>query len=375
MLCFLRLLLLTFPGLPGTNPAMSVIVAYDSRLSGATSGLRSESRLVRNCLAPILRALLASALILFSGSWVSHGAETNTPPPSPVPIGGTNFQQLLRTCLQIQEQLQATQLAVEHNRQETKEVAAQNAEALAKGLQVLQDAFSAQRARDLEAMQRSNKIMLLVGGTLAALGFLIMLIIACLQWRTSKALAEISAVLPAAMGSAAGSAVATLGPAEQSNLRLLGAMEQLDRRIHEFKRTISPGGNGDSAAGFSRGSAAAGAEPSQSNQPARISLLLSQAQSMTNSGSPAAAVACLDEVLSLDPDHTEALVKKGAALERLHKLNEAIECYDRAIAADGSMTLAYLHKGGLCNRLERFKEALECYGKALLTHDQEGGNS
>ncbi len=75
-------------------------------------------------------------------------------------------------------------------------------------------------------------------------------------------------------------------------------------------------------------------------------------------------------MLALDPNHTEALVKKGAALERLHKLNEAIECYDRAIAVDGSMTTAYLYKGGLYNRLERFKEALQCYEKALRTHDQ-----
>ena len=74
----------------------------------------------------------------------------------------------------------------------------------------------------------------------------------------------------------------------------------------------------------------------------------------------------------LDPDHSEALVKKGAALERLQKLNEAIECYDRAIAVDSSMTTAYLYKGGLYNRLERFKEALQCYEKALHTHDQRG---
>ena len=42
-----------------------------------------------------------------------------------------------------------------------------------------------------------------------------------------------------------------------------------------------------------------------------------------------------DQVLALDANHPEALVKKGAALERLRKLDEAIACYDRAIAADG----------------------------------------
>ena len=64
------------------------------------------------------------------------------------------------------------------------------------------------------------------------------------------------------------------------------------------------------------------------------------------------------------------LVKKGAVLERMHRLNEAFECYDRAIALNDSLTIAYLHKGGLCNRLERFKEALDCYEKALSTHSE-----
>jgi tetratricopeptide (TPR) repeat protein len=78
-------------------------------------------------------------------------------------------------------------------------------------------------------------------------------------------------------------------------------------------------------------------------------------------------------VLALDQNNTEALVKKGVALERQRKLTEAIECYDRAIAADGSMTIAYLYKGGVYNRLERFDEALQCYEQALRA--QENGNS
>ena len=75
-------------------------------------------------------------------------------------------------------------------------------------------------------------------------------------------------------------------------------------------------------------------------------------------------------MLTLDPNHTEALVKKGAALERLRKLDEAIVCYDQAIAADNSLTIAYLYKGGLFNRMERFSEALECYEQALRTQEK-----
>ena len=104
---------------------------------------------------------------------------------------------------------------------------------------------------------------------------------------------------------------------------------------------------------------------------ARITMLLGKGQSLLNLDQAEEALACFDQVLTLDPNHPEALVKKGAALERLRKLDEAIACYDRAIAADSSMTVAYLYKGGLFNRMERFGEALECYEKAL--HTQETG--
>ena len=362
---------------------MSVIASYGSRLSGAASGIRSWARWVGNPGVPILRGLLAVALVLFSGPRTSQGAESNSPLPSLSQIEVTNLQQLLRTCLQIQEQLQATQLAVEQNRQEAKAAATQNVEVLSEGLKGLQETLSAQRAREFEAWQRSNKALLIVAGAFAAIGFLAMLIMTYFQWRTSTTLANISTALPRSRGLGPASDVAALGPGDwrlapsdqtaQSNLHLLGALEQLDKRIHEFKRAISSDGNGDLTVAPDRVSAVSGSEPAQANKHARVSVLLQQAHSLVNLDNAEAAVACFDQVLALDPNHPEALVKKGAALERLHKLNEAIECYDRAIAVDSSMTTAYLHKGGLCNRLERFKDALQCYEKALRTHDQWGG--
>ncbi len=347
-------------------------MTYVSRVSGATCGIRAQSHRSRNLFTFIPRGLLAFALVLVQGSSMSRGVESNAPPSSPSQLEGTNVQQLLRACLQIQERLQATQLAVEQNRRETRDAAERNTAALSNGLQILQEGLSAQRTRDLAAIQRSNNVVLVVAGTFVAMGFVTMLLVTYFQWRMSKGLAEISAVLPAALGLGTSSAPAALASAEQSNSRLLGALDLLDKRIHEVKKAISSGGNGASPAVPDRTPAAADPEPSQANEHARISWLLNRAYSMMNVEDAEAAVACCDEVLSLDPNHAEALVKKGAALERLHKLNEAIECYDRAIALDGSMTLAYLHKGGLYNRLERFKEALECYGKALRTHNQQG---
>ena len=173
----------------------------------------------------------------------------------------------------------------------------------------------------------------------------------------------------------------SVGPPEQSNQRLLGALERLEKRIHELEHTAHPplhepaphrirkpaasaqwpagdggaggggGGSGCRAHHRAAGQGPVAAEP----RPGRR------------------GAGCFDQVLALDANHPEALVKKGAALERLRKLDEAIACYDRAIAADSSLTVAYLYKGGLFNRMERFSEALECYEQALRTQEARRG--
>ena len=364
-------------------------VGHDPVLSGWRYGVGLKSLLARHRPLPLIHAFLLAAFALCPASGKCLGAESNAPPLVTSQIGATNLQELLHAYLQLQEQLQATQLTIEQNRQEAKEAAAQNADALSKGLQSMQQAFSAERAQELgamqsstQAMQRSNKVVLDVVAAFAAMVFLTMLIMIYFQRRTSSSLAEISAALPAALGFGPGSAVNALGPGdshlvgsgavEQSNLRLLAAIEKLKKRVQglgQGARFKLKSNAGTGASGGNGGSSA----PSNGDSGARSAELLSEARSLLDADNTEAALTCFDQVLALEPDHSEALVKKGAALERLHKLNEAIECYDRAIAVDGTMTIAYLHKGGLCNRLERFKEALECYEKALRTHDEWSG--
>jgi hypothetical protein len=184
--------------------------------------------------------VVAFPLVLFSPSWESLGAESSPPLTATSQIEETNSQALLQAYLRLQKQLQATQLAIEQNRQETKAAAAQNAEALSKGLQTIQQAFSAQWTQDVEAMQRSNKIMLIAVGTFAAMGFLTMLILTYFQWRMSKGLAEISAALPTALGLGPVTAAAAIAPAEEANLPLLGALEQLEKHTRELERSPHP---------------------------------------------------------------------------------------------------------------------------------------
>ncbi len=361
---------------------MSVTLSYASPFSGTTPGDRPQSRF-KERIVSLFGGLVTFAAAIFPGASLGQNLDTNRAPPSAAGIEGTNFEQLVRTSLQLQGELQATHLAVEQNRQEIKEAAVQNAEALSNGLLILQEVFSAQGAREFEVVQRSNKVMLAFGGTLAAIGFVAVLLMTYFQWRTSKCLAEISAGWSTGRGVGFVDDVSALEESDrpsapgaltqQSSLRLLGAIEDLDRHIRQFKRVLASADDGRAAISLSGGPAAVGGGRPDGDERGRISALLDRAHFLMNGDDPEAALACFNEVLSLDPNHTQALVKKGAALERQHKLNEAIECYDRAIAADDCMTIAYLHKGGLCNRLERFREALECYEKALRTHDQRGG--
>lgn len=327
----------------------------------------------------LLRIMVAALSMLFAGRLLAVE-------PNPSAISETNSQDLVRAYLQLQEELHATQLELEQNRTEARETARQNADALASRLQNIEQALGSQRARELEAIQSTNRVMVIVAGGFASLGFIALLLMAYFQWRTVHGLAEISAALPGMRALGPGGPLAALGPgeaqvmgesqAEKSNLRLLGAMEQLEKRIYELEHTASPPAHGSNngpgaPSGSNGGPESAVTEPESAGEATRISLLLAKGQSMLNLDNPQAALACFDEVLNLAPEHTEALVKKGAALERLQKLDDAIQCYDRAIAADDSMTIAYLHKGGLFNRMERFKEALECYEKALQTQEKK----
>jgi tetratricopeptide (TPR) repeat protein len=260
-------------------------------------------------------------------------------------------------------------------------------------LQAIEQTLAVQQTQELEAMRSSNQVMLVVAGLFAVFGLLTLLFMAYFQWRTINRLAEISAALPLAHALGSGSPVGalnpgdtsevTVGPAERSSRRLLGALEQLEKRIHQLEHTPNPSPHENAspaqAAAASATSANGGPLPeatanaTAAPDAARISMLLGKGQSHLNLDQAEEALACFDQVLTLDANHPEALVKKGAALEWLRKLDEAIVCYDRAIAADSSMTVAYLYKGGLFNRMERFGEALECYEKALRTQEIRRG--
>jgi tetratricopeptide (TPR) repeat protein len=307
-------------------------------------------------------------------------ADTNNNTPADAPPQESSVSnEALRAYLQLQEQLHATQLAIERNRQEDQAAAAQDSMALSNHLQAIEQSLVVQRAGELA----DNHLLLMIIGLFAAVGFVAALFTALFQWRAVSRLGEISAALSTTRPLPGTRAGATLGLGEhevfahgfveQSNARLIALVEHLEKRIGELEHATTlplkdsaPSGNGETQQNIQ-----AVPDPKIEENSERVASLMQQGQSLLNAERVEEAIACFDEILAFAPNHAETLVKKGTALEKLRHPQEALECYDRAISADGSMTIAYLHKGGLCNRLERYGEAMDCYERALHTQEKK----
>lgn len=290
-------------------------------------------------------------------------------------------EEILRSYLQIQEQLHSAMLALEQNRNQADDAARRNVETISARLKLIEQALTAEREREAEAADKSQRLVLLVAGIFGGMGLLAMVITAWFQLRAMNRLAQMTAAGGTMLGH---HPIGSLGSGEVTNIsalpvtnansNLLGAIERLEKRFLELQsatraslptHTVTHTNGEPGVTEFSDGSEGGSGQPVE-----RVSLLLGKGQALLNMEQMDEALKCLNEALEIDPDNAEALVKKGTALERQKKLEEAIDCYDRAIAANSGMTLAYLCKGGVYNQLERFSEALECYEQALRSQQK-----
>jgi tetratricopeptide (TPR) repeat protein len=328
-------------------------------------------------------------LALICGVPARSVADTNAVATAAMTDDAAASNDTLRAYLQLQEQIHETQLAIKRAARESELAALQNAVALSNRLKAVEQTVDRQRTHELEIV----RAMMNIAGAFVVFGVFALLLTAYFQWRAVSRLSEIVAALPFSRGLGVAPAMAALGVGdnqlllEQTNSRLLGALERLEKRILEIERG---GGNhltnGKAAGGADENksdvkagaaeslpetSARSSADSTLSNHAGQVVMLLGKGHALLSQDQPEQAIACFDEALALDPNHAEILVKKGDALEKLRRSQEAIECYDRAIAVDGSMTIAHLHKGGLLNRLERFDEAMQCYEQALRTQEKK----
>jgi hypothetical protein len=176
---------------------------------------------------------------------VAPAADTPAPEISPPNTNAVSAGEMQRAFAQLQEQIHAAQVAIERVQLDAQAASRQNAEDLAARFQLFEKSLNTQRASEFEAMQRTNRLTLLVAGIIAAVVFITMLFTAYFQWRVAARLAELSSVRPTLLTLAnsralseleAGRQAASSQAVEQANARLLGAVEQLRRRILELEQ-------------------------------------------------------------------------------------------------------------------------------------------
>jgi tetratricopeptide (TPR) repeat protein len=338
------------------------------------------------------------AVFTLGGATLLRG---QAPASDPAPARPEELTQaeLLKAYQQVREQLLATQQAIANSRAEAETAARAQAAALTEKLDSIKSALDAERERyriDREwqiaererqqaameranaererrqaEIERSNQTLLWIAASFGAVGLMAMLVTPLLQWRAINRIAaateglrqlgdgERNALLP-------GDADPTVGV---STKRLMSALDRMEQRIFELEHTSSQPGTVTVKNRPNNGTEAV-RRADDDDKSQWIAVLLNKGQTFLNTNKAIDALACFDEILKLELNHPEALVKRGSALERLKQDEEAIQCYDRAIKADRHMTLAYLYKGGVCNRLERYEEALKCYEQALRVEEE-----
>ncbi|HEY3913339.1 MAG TPA: tetratricopeptide repeat protein, partial [Verrucomicrobiae bacterium] len=285
----------------------------------------------------------------------ARAADTNAPSDATQ----SSNSEAVHSYSQIEEQLISAQLTMEKYQQEADAAATSNSLAMDERLKAMERAFANERLDQLSSIEHSTRMVLIASGAVAALGFVALALAAFMQWTAVNRLAATAANLSALNSQPVlGMSEPQLLPShalEQSTSRFLGLIERLEQRIHELEASYKPHkalpeshpSNGGSHAHTSADARELSPSEAPSSPPpqakaAMADLLMSKSQTLLKLGNAQAALACLDEILAMEPENALALVKKGGALERLQRFEEALQYYDRAIARDSSMTIAYL---------------------------------
>jgi hypothetical protein len=81
-------------------------------------------------------------------------AEAELTTPAPTVAADTNSEAILRSYLQLQEQLHAALLAIEQTKEQADEAARKNAEMISAKLTLLEQALTVQQERDSDALKK-----------------------------------------------------------------------------------------------------------------------------------------------------------------------------------------------------------------------------
>ena len=77
------------------------------------------------------------------------------------------------------------------------------------------------------------------------------------------------------------------------------------------------------------------------------------------------AQALFDKLLQLEPNYSQAWVKRGEVLLELQKYDEALKAFDEAVKLKSDYAPAWYGRGKVLEKLQRYEEALAALNKAL----------
>jgi tetratricopeptide (TPR) repeat protein len=279
--------------------------------------------------------------------------------------------QMLRNFLLLQDQLRATQRAIEQTREQAQADARRSEELLAARLNLIEQTLNARRTQEIESLQQSTRTITTISFIVTGIGLLAVVFAGFVQVKAMTRLAEVShqlrvALPPLQIGN--GNSPALLAGREAldaANANLLGAVDRLQKRLEEMEAaTVAT----QTTTNGHKQIVAPAMDP-------KVTTVLAKGQALLNLDQLEEALDQFDEALRLEPRNIEAWIKKGTALERLQRVDEAISAYDQAIAVDSSTATAYLFKAGVYNRQKKYAEALQCYEKALSAQQKVRGQA
>lgn len=307
--------------------------------------------------------------------------ETVETTPQPAPPPAVDWEPIVQAMQLMIDQQKVALQAMEQAREDSIQNSQRNSAAMEGKLTKLEDALAAQRTHEAETINRMNRLVVGVAAGFAGIGFVVMVLTAWFFMRTMNKVAEINAEIQSQLLALPHSQPHLVGEGGGANTpgnqRLLGALEQLERRIRELEHSGASATSAGSTTTFDGGDPSLGVEAElvdleseATDGSPSVGALMAKGQTMLNLDDAEQALECFDAVLKQDPKNADALLKKGTALERLRRMQEALDAYDAALQQDDSLTMAYLAKGGICNRMERYAEALDCYERALRVQQQ-----
>ena len=320
------------------------------------------SRFVNALVKRLLLAPLLCGALAIPQVWSQPGEPAAAANPTASPAGATNDTELLlRNFMLLQDQLRATQRAMEQTREQAQADAKRTEELMAARLNLIEQTLNARRTEEIASLQQSTRTVITIASVITIAGLLAVVFAGFVQVRAMTRLSEVSQHLRAALPmlqleAGADAPLLNNGPVEGANANLLGAIERLQKRLEEVE--TAGAATQTATNGHKQTIAPATVNP-------QLTTLLGKGQALLNLDKAEEALDQFDEALRLEPRNIEAWIKRGTALERLQRVDEAIIAYDQAIAVDASAATAYLFKAGVYNRQKKYAEALQCYEKAL----------